>query len=310
MDCSLQGSSVYGIFQTILEWVAISFSRGSSQPRDQTRVSFIVSRRFYHLNHQGSQGVKAPLLWYYHWFPLLCQLAFVLSIKMLLCWVHAAAAAKLLQLCLTLCNPIDRSPLGSSVPGILQARILEWVAISFSNAWKWKVKSESEVAQSWPTLSNPMDCSLPGSSVHGIFQARLLEWVAIAFSSVGYINMHNCFIFSDLSLDHYLMSFLISCNSLYYKVYFFWCDYFYSSFLLISIAWTMFFHAPTFSLYISLGLKLVSCREHIYLSCFGIHSATLCLLVGIFSPFTFKVQKQKVLNEVARIHGKVVQKRS
>ena len=45
-----------------------------------------------------------------------------------------------------------------------------------------KVKSESEVAQSYPTPSNPMDCSLPGSSIHGIFQARVLEWVAIAFS--------------------------------------------------------------------------------------------------------------------------------
>ena len=45
-----------------------------------------------------------------------------------------------------------------------------------------KVKSESEVTQSFLTLSNPMDCSLPGSSVHGIFQARVLEWVAIAFS--------------------------------------------------------------------------------------------------------------------------------
>ena len=55
----------------------------------------------------------------------------------------AAAAAKLLQSCLTLCNPIDGNPLGSSVPGILQARILEWVAISFSNAWKWKVKVKS-----------------------------------------------------------------------------------------------------------------------------------------------------------------------
>ena len=44
-----------------------------------------------------------------------------------------------------------------------------------------KVKSESEVTQSYPTLSNPMDCSLPGSSVHSIFQARVLEWGAIAF---------------------------------------------------------------------------------------------------------------------------------
>ena len=48
----------------------------------------------------------------------------------------AAAAAKSIQSCPTLCNPIDGSPQGSPVPGILQARTLEWVAISFSNAWK------------------------------------------------------------------------------------------------------------------------------------------------------------------------------
>jgi len=52
----------------------------------------------------------------------------------------AAAAAKSLQSCPTLCDPIDGSPPGSPVPGILQARTLEWVAISFSSAWKWKVK--------------------------------------------------------------------------------------------------------------------------------------------------------------------------
>ena len=53
---------------------------------------------------------------------------------------YNTAAAKLLQSCLTLCDPIDSSPPGSRVPGILQARTLEWVAISFSNAWKWKEK--------------------------------------------------------------------------------------------------------------------------------------------------------------------------
>ena len=57
--------------------------------------------------------------------------------------LNPAAAAKWLQLCPTLCNPIDGSPPGSPVPGILQARTLEWVAISFSNAWKWKVKVKS-----------------------------------------------------------------------------------------------------------------------------------------------------------------------
>ena len=55
----------------------------------------------------------------------------------------AAAAAKSLQSCPTLCDPIDGSPPRSPVPGILQARTLEWVAISFSNAWKWKVKMKS-----------------------------------------------------------------------------------------------------------------------------------------------------------------------
>ena len=54
-----------------------------------------------------------------------------------------ATAAKLLQSCPTLCNFIDGSPPGSPIPGILQARTLEWVAISFSSAWKWKVKVKS-----------------------------------------------------------------------------------------------------------------------------------------------------------------------
>ena len=80
---------------------------------------------------------------------------------------------------LLLCDAIDGSPPGSSVPGILQARTLQWVAISFSNAWKWKVKVKS---LSCVQLSNPMDCSLPGSSVHGSFQARVLEWAASTFS--------------------------------------------------------------------------------------------------------------------------------
>ena len=57
--------------------------------------------------------------------------------------VSGTAAVKSLQSCPTLCDPIDGSPPGSEVPGILQARTLEWVAVSFSNAWKWKVKGKS-----------------------------------------------------------------------------------------------------------------------------------------------------------------------
>ena len=66
-------------------------------------------------------------------------------------WTERAAdaAAKSLQSCPTLCDPIDGSPPGSPVPGILQVRTLEWVAISFSNAWQWKVKVKSLLATPW-----------------------------------------------------------------------------------------------------------------------------------------------------------------
>ena len=74
-----------------------------------------------------------------------------------------AAASKSLQLCPPLYDPIDGSPPGSSVPGILQVRIMEWIAISFSNACM-----HARLLQSCPTLCDFMDSSPPGSSVHGI----------------------------------------------------------------------------------------------------------------------------------------------
>ena len=131
--------------------------------------------------------------------------------------VGASAAAKSLQSCPTLCDPIDGSPPGSPVPGILQARTLEWVAISFSMKCM-KVKNESEVAQSCPTLGDPMDCSLPGSSIHGIFQARVLEWGATAFScSLGrraQICIHNT---THLSVDIWAASTSIIMNNVRYE---------------------------------------------------------------------------------------------
>ena len=90
------------------------------------------------------------------------------------------AAAKSLQSCPTLCDPIDGSPPGSPVPGILPGKDTG-VGCHFLLQCM-KVKSECEVTQSCPTLHDPMDCSLPGSFIHGIFQARVLEWGAIAFS--------------------------------------------------------------------------------------------------------------------------------
>ena len=77
----------------------------------------------------------------------------------------AAAAAKSLQSCPTLCDPIDGSPPGSTAPGILQARTLEWVAISFSNAWKWKVKVKS--------LSSVLLFATPWTAA---YQALLHPW--------------------------------------------------------------------------------------------------------------------------------------
>ena len=71
------------------------------------------------------------------------QGSFVVSLLHAVFFPAAAAAAESIQSCRTLCDPIVSSPPGSAVPGILQARTLEWVAISFSNAWKWKVKVQS-----------------------------------------------------------------------------------------------------------------------------------------------------------------------
>ena len=94
------------------------------------------------------------------------------------------------QSCLTLSDPMDCSLPGSSVHGIFKARVLEWVAIAFSNFEDYIQLNEHLscscccclVAQLCLTLCDPMDCSLPGSSIHGTFQARVLEWGAIAFS--------------------------------------------------------------------------------------------------------------------------------
>ena len=92
-----------------------------------------------------------------------------------------AAAAKSLQLCPTPCDPTDGSPPGSPVPGILQARTLEWVAISFSNAWKWKVKVKS-LNRVRPSAT-PWTAAFQAPPSMGFFQARVLEWGATAFSN-------------------------------------------------------------------------------------------------------------------------------
>ena len=130
----------------------------------------------------------APLLGILSWTrnKMLCQNNQDLTEKFQLVVEHgvkhiSAAAAKSLQSCPTMCESRDSSPPGSLVPGILQARTLEWVAISFSNAWKWKVKVKSH--STWFSFYRP----------HGLQPTRLLcpwdfpgkrvlEWGAIAFS--------------------------------------------------------------------------------------------------------------------------------
>ena len=82
--------------------------------------------------------------------------------------------------CVRLFDPIDSSPTGSAVPGILQARTLEWGAIAFSEN---PSAAAAKSLQSCPTLCDPTDSSPPGSPVPGILQARTLEWVAISFSN-------------------------------------------------------------------------------------------------------------------------------
>ena len=149
MDCSLPGSFLHGISQAgILEWVAISFSRGSSGYRGWTRISCIGSHLLYtELQALSFQPGRQYLI---------------------LAW----------PLCLFCCAPWK--PGGApSTSDVTQHR-----GSSFK-CWLNQVLSHSVVSDSlWPlwTLCNPMDHSPPGSSVHGILQARILEWVAIAFS--------------------------------------------------------------------------------------------------------------------------------
>ena len=141
---------------------------------DQNHTACLFNIHPYQLQEKSSPPMAGCLrfsIWYYQPQHLSLQHA----------WWCSAAAAKSLQSCPTLCNPIDGSPPGSSVPGIHQARILEWVAISLSNAFM-----HAKSLQSCPTLCSPMDNSTPGSSIHRILQARVLEYVAIPFSKGMY----------------------------------------------------------------------------------------------------------------------------
>ena len=109
-------------------------------------------------------------------------------IKLLLLFPAASAATKLLQSCLTLCDPIDGSPPGSPIPGILQARILEWVAISFSSAWNWKVKVKS--------LSHVQLLATPWTAAHqaplSMGFSRQEYWTGVSLPSLPFPATYLC----------------------------------------------------------------------------------------------------------------------
>ena len=116
------------------------------------------------------------------------------------------AAAESLQSYLTLCNPTDGSPPGSLVPGILQARTLEWVAISFFNARKWKVKVKSiSPVQLLPT---PWTAASPGSSVHGFSRQEYWSGLPLPSPTMCYIRIWSySVIIIHFNIDSYLISF-------------------------------------------------------------------------------------------------------
>ena len=98
------------------------------------------------------------------------------------------AAAKSLQSCPTLCDSTDGSPPGSPVPGILQARTLEWVAISFSNAWKWKVKVNS-LSRVWPSAT-PWTAAFQAPSSMGFSRQEYWSGVPLPSPYMYYIYIY------------------------------------------------------------------------------------------------------------------------
>ena len=99
-----------------------------------------------------------------------------------------SAAAKSLQSCPTLCDPVDRSPPGSPVPGILQARTLEWVAISFSSAWKWKVKVKS-LSRVW-LLATPWTAAYQFPLSMGFSRQEYWSGVPLPSLTIQYTNAY------------------------------------------------------------------------------------------------------------------------
>ena len=129
----------------------------------------------------------------------------------------AAAADKSLQSCLTLCDPTDSSPPGSPIPGILQARTLECVAISFSNAWKWEVKAKS-LSRVW-LLATPWTAAHQAPPSMGF--ARQEHWGGVPspeppsfFLGFPWLVTHHTLSNEVVLLMHLTISVTLFCNFL------------------------------------------------------------------------------------------------
>ena len=174
MGCSLPGSSIHGILQArILEWVAISFSRGSSWPRNRTQVSCITG------SYKGSPLLEWQLFLSPRGLPNpgIEPRSPTLQVDSLL----SEPPGKPKNTGVGSLSLLQRIFLTQELNlGLLHCR---WILCQLSyegspNMWWWF----SLIVKLCPTLCGSMDCSPPGSSVHGILQARILEWVAISFS--------------------------------------------------------------------------------------------------------------------------------
>ena len=139
MDCNSSGSSVHSILQgSILEWVSIPFSRGSSWPRDQTWVSCTTSR-FFTIWVTRDRSILLGVLFGQEvpWENEERGVKIVLKVK---------SESEVAQSCPTLCDPMCYSLSGSSVHGIFQARMLKWIAISFSRGSSWP-RNQTQVSR-------------------------------------------------------------------------------------------------------------------------------------------------------------------
>ena len=128
--------------------------------------------------------------------------------------IPAAATAKSLHSCPTLCDPVDGSPPASPVPGILHARTLEWVAISFSNAWKWKVKVKS-LSRVW-FLATPWTAAYKAPPSMGF--SRQEYWSGVPLPSPSDIPTE-CLMYAshcDKCLPYFIL--IKSCKSLINKI--------------------------------------------------------------------------------------------